>query len=143
MAHVLDTLPPLAVAVLARLPMEPLGVSVAELAHDEVVTTGRVARALEHIRVALGGLYVVEGEGAAEDGRSCAVYGVPAYQWRMVQEWFRHDRASGNMTDNPGGNHKPIPSLRQVFARIAEIRAERDREWKELEAANRALQHPA
>ena len=88
----MDRLTELELEVLACLPVEPLGVSLAELADDLLNSRspqakGRIKRALKNIGIELGGLYVGRGD---DDfgGYAVKMYGVPRSKMPGVREFF-------------------------------------------------------
>ena len=78
--------------ILEILPVEPIGVSLAELADDLLnnrnqQAKGRIKRALKNIRKTLGGLYVHSGD----DDFGCygvKMYGIPRAKMPAVREFF-------------------------------------------------------
>ena len=88
----MDSLKAFDLEVLENLPVEPIGLSLAELADglldDRSPTAkGKVRRALENITRALGGLYVYSGNDDL-GGFGVKMYGVPRAKMPMVREFF-------------------------------------------------------
>ena len=88
----MDRLTELELEILEILPVESVGVSLAELADDlfnnrSPQAKGRVKRALENIGTALGGLYLHTGD---DDfgGYGVKMYGVPRSKIPGVREFF-------------------------------------------------------
>ena len=88
----MDRLTEFELEILENLPVEPVGVSLAELADDLLNSRspqakGRIKRALKNIGIALGGLYVHNGD---DDfgGYGVKMYGVPRSKMPGVREFF-------------------------------------------------------
>lgn len=79
--------------VLANLPVEPTGLSLAELSEGLLNdrspgARGKVRRALEHIAQALGGLYVCTGDDDL-GGFGVKMFGLPQAQMSSVREFLK------------------------------------------------------
>jgi hypothetical protein len=88
----MDKLTAFDLEVLEHLPVEPIGLSLAELAdgllNDRSPTAkGKVRRALENVTRALGGLYVRPGNDDT-GGFGVKLYGVPRAQMPRVRAFF-------------------------------------------------------
>ena len=78
--------------ILEILPVEPIGVSLTELADDLLnnrnqQARGRIKQALDNIGQAIGGLYV----GSGDDDFGCygvKMYGIPRAKMPAVREFF-------------------------------------------------------
>ena len=96
----MDRLTEFELEILEILPVEPVGVSLAELADDlfnnrNQQAKGRIKRALESIGLELEGLYVHSGH---DDfgGYGVKMYGVPRSKMAVVREFFAA-KTAGNV----------------------------------------------
>ena len=92
----IDSLPPLALAVLEQLPAEPGGVSIFELACGQYDTDEpsyrqeqAIRHAVEHVGRVLGGLYSRQRDDASRSGHRCMTVGVPAVAMEQVRQHFK------------------------------------------------------
>ena len=88
----MDRLTEFELEILANLPVEPVGVSLTELADDLLNDRsqqgkGRIKRALKNIGIELGGLYIRTGDDYF-GGYAVKMYGVPRAKMPGVREFF-------------------------------------------------------